>query len=696
MRRALKYKGAAGHLAAAVTAIVTFIVYLPALSNGFVTWDDNAYVYENPGIRSLDTGFLKWIFGFHVSNWHPLTWVSHAIDYAVWGLDPFGHHLTSVILHSVNTYLVVVLAMRLLEAAKPAITPLPSPLVRGENRGEGALAGVEDRSALIAAAVTGLLFGLHPLHVESVAWVSERKDVLYAFFYLLSILSYLRYAMRRGEAGERLWLLNRNYFFAFLFFALSLMSKPMAITLPAVLLIIDWYPMDRFQEGVWRVIAEKVPFFMLSLGSAVLTFSAQSSGGAVATFGALPLWTRAMVALKALAGYIGKMVLPVGLSPYYPYPDIKEVSITNYGYFIPLAAVVIMTVFSFVVIRRHKVWAAVWFYYVVSLAPVLGVIQVGDQAMADRYTYLPGLGPFLLFGLGMGKLYESWPARRRAAGLAAYAVFVLALVYATAGQIKIWKNGESLWDRVIALYPEETRAYCNRGDYHLEAGEYNKAIADFDRGIRTGISASPMLKAALYSGRAEARMGLGNPGSAVNDMTTALLLSPGYWKIYVLRGRAYSLSGDHDMAGRDFTTAIGLRPGIPDLYYMRGGTFLALGRCEEAVRDFTSAIILHGKPPFNYFNDRGICLARLGRGAEAIRDYTDAISRNPVFPDSYFNRANAYYRLGRFEEALRDYDHAIALSKLPDRDYLRNRKMTLDKLRRPENYDGMADCQRPR
>jgi hypothetical protein len=209
---------------AAAVALLTLLVYLPALQNEFVDWDDNVYIFDNPYIRSLDMAFFKWAFwGFHAANWHPLTWASHALDYAVWGLNPLGHHLTSISLHALNTFLVVALVTRLLDAYNTK-----------QNR-----PALNDRMVLIAAATTGLLFGLHPVHVESVAWVSERKDVLCALFFLLSLLSYLSYVSSNTQ---------KTYLLSLGFFVLALLSKPMAVTLPVVLLILDWYPYGRIRS----------------------------------------------------------------------------------------------------------------------------------------------------------------------------------------------------------------------------------------------------------------------------------------------------------------------------------------------------------------------------------------------------------------------------------------------------------------
>jgi len=268
-------------------ALVTFLVYIPALGAGFVNWDDPKYVYENPYITELDAFFFKFAFtSFYFANWHPLTLISYAVDYALWGDRPFGYHLTNNILHSVNTGLVALLAFRLtsLSSAKHGSRTVP----------------------IAAALISAALFGLHPIHVESAAWISERKDLLCALFLFLAALSYLRYA----PSGRMRW-----YGASLFFFALSLMSKPMAITFPFILLILDFYPLERIRVALGRILIEKLPFLALSAASAILTMLAQKGEGALTALGPIPFLMRAAVALRGLAFYIFKTVFPAGLAP---------------------------------------------------------------------------------------------------------------------------------------------------------------------------------------------------------------------------------------------------------------------------------------------------------------------------------------------------------------------------------------------
>ncbi len=370
-------------------SLLTFLVYLSCLHNEFVAWDDNEYVYENPHLHPLNAAFVRWAFSaFYGDNWHPLTWVSHALDYAAWGLNPLGHHLTNNILHVVNTFIVVILVVKLLEAWRPSRHQDPP------------LHTSQQGSYIVIAAVTGLLFGLHPIHVESVAWVSERKDLLCAMFFLFSTLAYTKYVSTGG--GLR----NKHYILVVFLFILALLSKPMAVSLPAVLLILDWYPFNRIRsmKSFLSALLEKLPLIALSIVSSVLTVLAQKAGGAIRPFEVTPLSSRLLVAAESLLSYLWKMILPLNLVPYYPYP--KNISLFSAEYLLSIILVTGITAACIVMVKKQKLWLAVWGYYVITLLPVIGIVQVGDQAMADRYTYLPSISPFLITGLGVVWCFE--------------------------------------------------------------------------------------------------------------------------------------------------------------------------------------------------------------------------------------------------------------------------------------------------
>ena len=538
------------YLAASVS-LLTFAVYLFSLHHEFVEWDDSMYVFENPHIRSFDMSFLKWAFtGFHAGNWHPLTWISHAVDYAIWGLNPLGHHLTNIVLHSVNTFAVVFLVIGLIRAVR--------------ERTSGDESWLDEKMMLITAGVTGLLFGLHPLHVESVAWVAERKDLLCALFYMLSLMAYTKYAQADSDEtrGKEATLLfsDKRYLYSLGFFMLALLSKPMAVSLPAVLVILDWYPFGRIQslKSFWKSVINKLPFIALSLGSSVLTILAQRAGGAMVSMELAPLSTRLLVAGKSLVIYLWKMIWPLNLSPFYPYP--QDISLALPEYYLPLFLVLGISLTCLVIAKRQRIWLAAWGYYVATLIPVIGIVQIGNTAMADRYSYLPSIGPFLIVGLLAALLLKAMNAlkQRKPAVLLIYsslAVLVLgSLSYLTCNQIGVWKNSIVLWGYVIEREPDAVPlAYYNRGLVYLKKGQFGPAMADFNKAI--------VLDPSDY--RAYNNLGviygqLGQFDSAIECFNITLYLNQSFDMAYVNRGSSYEKIGNRERAVLDYQKACDL------------------------------------------------------------------------------------------------------------------------------------------
>ncbi len=567
------------YLAGSVS-VVTFLVYLAALRNDFINWDDGPYVYENPHIRSLNAAFFKWaFFDFYESNWHPLTWVSHAVDYAVWGLNPLGHHLTNIILHAINAFLVVFLVIRLLEAWKERTTRSGPPSFLNE------------RATLIAAGTTGLLFGLHPVHVESVAWVAERKDLLCALFFLLSIIAYTKYASGADKepvnSNRAPRFFNKHYLAALGLFILALLSKPMAVSLPAVLLILDWFPFHRIRSvrTLWAACAEKLPFIALSFFSSIITVLAQKAGGALSPIESIPVSIRLIVAVKALTAYLWKMLLPRDLVPFYSYP--KNVSLLSLEYFLPLAIVIAVTAACIMVAKKRGLLLSAWSYYIVTLVPVLGIVQVGGQEMADRYTYLPALGPFLAAGIGAAWVWEKGRALPRLNPVVPRLSLVMAalaigfLSYATMKQIRIWENGFVLWNYEIEKAPGVPRAYNNRGLIYEKAGRPDKALEDFG----TAIALDPSY-AAAYNNRGMVFGKRGQFYEAIGDFETAIALDPSYSQAHNNLGVAYAKTGLFNKAFEQFNKTILLSQDFAMAYYNRGLLYLRTDQAEAAAADF--------------------------------------------------------------------------------------------------------------
>jgi protein O-mannosyl-transferase len=609
---------------AILVSLLTFAIYLPALRNGFVEFDDNLYIYDNLHIRSLNMTFLRWsFFAFYAGNWHPLTWISHALDYAVWGLHPIGHHLTSIILHAVNTFLVVLLMTSLLQTRKSPTTRKDAPEFLGE------------RSILISAGITGLLFGVHPLHVESVGWASERKDLLCALFFLLALMTYTKHVSvteyRATQKSIRSFMFRQYYLLTCGFFILALLSKPMAITLPFVLLILDWFPFKR----IWSLktfcsaLIEKLPFIVLTLLSSILTISAQDSGGSIKSVEAIPLATRVIVACKSLIVYLVKLILPLDLVPFYPYP--KNTSLFSLDYSIPIVIVIVITAVCIVLANKQKIWLTVWGIYIVTLLPVLGIVQVGDQSMADRYMYLPSLGPLLVLGLTaawilakMNSLHR-WRLPIKVFACILAVLMCAALSSLTFTQIGIWENDIDLWSYVIRKEPDTVPlAYNNLGLAYDKTGRVERAFEDYNR---------------------------------------AIALNPSYYLAYNNRGLAFDKTGQVDKALADFNRAIALNPSYDDAYYNRANVFYKTGLFKESIEDLDRAI---GLDPEYYkaYNNRGAVYFTTGQLDKAISDYDKAIALNPSYYQAYYNRGLAFEKAGRFDMAAKDFEEANALQQI--------------------------------
>jgi lipoprotein NlpI len=631
---------------AGLIALITFAVYLHALQNDFVVLDDDAYIFDNLHIRSFNLPFLRWAFlGFYASNWHPLTWMSHAMDYALWGLNPLGHHLTNIILHAVNTFIVVILAMRLREALTWT-TEQTKPTTF-----------LHEQTVLITGVVTGMLFGLHPLHVESVAWVAERKDLLCALFFLLSILSYANFARGQGsgargqelgagrqktedrkktaeggenaKSGPKKIFINKHYLLSLVLFVLALMSKPMAVTLPVVLLILDWYPFNRIHslKTFRSALVEKLPFMALSLMSSILTLLAQGAGRAIVPITFVPVPVRLLVAARSLIAYLWKMAVPVNLVPFYPYPE--NASLLSGKYLLAVACVVAITVTCLVLAKKQKLWLSGWGYFVITLVPVIGIVQVGGQAMADRYTYLPSLGPLLIVGCAVAWLFDRmnttkkrWIHAANIIGVAAIVLTSVLMAYLTFQQIGVWKNSLVVLNYILDKEPHKSpQVYLYRGIALEKSGQPERALEDYNR---------------------------------------AIALDPSYSEAYDSRGVLYQKKGLVDKAIDDFNRSIVLDPSSGKAYFNRGFIHAETGMFDQAIKDFNHALAI--EPSFaDAYANRGIAYALSGRQGLALADFNKAIELNERSADAYFDRGKLYYASGQKERAREDFQKSCDL-----------------------------------
>ncbi len=527
-----------------IAALAAFLVYLPSLGNGFLNWDDGEYVYDNPFIRSFDTGLLKWAFtSFNIHNWHPLTWISHALDVAIWGLNPLGHHLTNNIIHAANTFLVVLLAIEFLNAY----------VIRRRSP------HWDERTVLAAGLATGLLFGLHPLRVESVAWISERKDLLCAFFFLLGILAYLRYVdlLRESVSALRMASRRRSYLLALVVFLLALLSKPMAVTFPVVLLLIDWYPLDRLTAKTWkRVALEKAPFIALSLAASMLTVKAQIASKALHSLEIIPFIPRIYIGIKALAVYLWKTVFPFSLVPFYPYPT--QVDFLSLNYFGPVLFVVAASGLFVKFAKKNRLWLAAWGYYIITISPTLGFVQVGGQAMADRYTYLPSISILFVAGLGAAWVYErsgtfKVPVKALCVAISVFLLFSMS--YLTVKQTGKWKDNFVFWHYIIENEPGLALPHNNLALAYAGEGLIDRAIEHLHRAMVL----SPRWVAPYYN-LANIYRDMGMVDSAISEFQFVLTLDPRLAVAHNNLGILYASKGLIEEAIRHFRIASGLDP----------------------------------------------------------------------------------------------------------------------------------------
>ncbi len=574
--------------AAVLLAGATLAVYAPSLSNGFVdAYDDADYVTSNPVVRrGLSGDGIVWAFtNSHAANWHPLTWLSHMADCAAYGLDPRGHHLTSLLLHAANAVLLLLLL-------------------------EG-LTGHAWRSAFVAA-----LFAVHPLHVESVAWVAERKDVLSTFFGLLAALSYVAWTRRGGR---------RRYGLVVALYALALLAKPMLVTLPLVLLLLDTWPLGRLRttEGAPRFARdlaararEKAPLFALAAVSCVVTFKVQLAAGAVMYLEALPLSARAANALVAYLRYVGLAVWPTGLAVLYPYPD---AGIPAWQWMGSLATLVAAAHLAVRFRGRFPYLPVGLFWYLGTLVPVIGLVQVGLQAIANRYTYLPLVGPFVILAWGACDLAERLPARSRAWLLGVPAVcLVLALGAAARAEAGYWKDSVVLFERTLAVTTGNAVAHFDLGAAVARRGRVDDAIAHYREAVRIDPS-----YAAAWNSLGGALLAQGKTEESFAPIREALRLNPRFAKAHYNLGLAWVGRGNADEGAVCYAEALRLEPEYKEAHYSLAVVRLRQERWNEAIAHFTAAL---GADPEFVDAHRGIAqaLARAGRNGEAAGHLAEA------------------------------------------------------------------------
>jgi protein O-mannosyl-transferase len=603
----------------AIITIVTYFVFSPSLDDGFTNWDDNTYVTDNPLVITNSVPVVKIFESPVASNYHPLTVLSLALNYQDGKLDPFGYHLVNIIFHLLNTILVFLFVFLL------------------------------TRRNLMMATIVSLFFGIHPMHVESVTWVSERKDVLYVFFFLAGLITYLHYS----ETKKIVW-----YFFTFLLFILSCLSKGMAVVFPIILLLVDYIESAKWSK---RIFVEKIPFVIFSIAFGVIAVNVQQSGQAISGIEIFTIFQRLMFVSYGAMMYMVKLFVPFKLSAFYPYP------ITNINSSVPLIfhlspfiiLGIIATIIYFFIKKEKEIVFGLLFYFT-SVILVLQFISVGRVIMADRYTYLSYIGVLFVVAHLVNK---AWQSKNGILALIKYPVMIIAIIgaiifsYQAYSRTQVWKNSEVLWTDVIDNYPNSSVAFYNRACYYYNVHNANNALSDLNNDLQI----NPYDKEAYYDRGALYTKYYNRNDLAIADYTKTIIIDPAYKNAWFSRALLYYNEGEGDSAMADYNMTIKLDPDYTTAYTNRGILYYKYGKNNLAISDFTKAIELDSTAADAY-NDRGTVYMNTGKNDSALADYNKAVAHDPSSAPCYYNRGLYYKSIDQYEKAVNDFTSGIQLN----------------------------------
>jgi len=574
----------------------TLAVYGPVMRHPFVNYDDGVYVTQNEQVQSgLNWSTIQWAFSSDVINWHPLTWLSHALDWQLFGAHATGHHFTSVLIHALNAALLFLLLL---------------------------WATGREKASLLAA----LLFALHPINVESVAWVAERKNVLCTLFFLAALAAYGWYAQRPG------W---RRYFAVAGLFVAGLMSKPMVITLPFVLLLLDYWPLGRVrgstpgplrvqQRSLAMLVIEKLPLLALTLASAIVTMQTQSAGGAVRTL-QLSLGVRLENALVAYPTYLWKMLWPACLAVLYPHPGD-----TLKAWQLIMSAGLLLGITALAFAFRSKRYLLVgWLWFLGTLVPVIGLVQVGDAALADRYAYIPLIGIFVMIVWGLSDLSDAMHLKMPLRIAPAICV-LLALALAAHRQIGYWASSENLWGHTLAVTKDNLIAHRNMASALTAAGKPDQAFEQFK--AEAALNPHDMLSQLAIGAYLYSKGKLPEALAQFDKMTHLTVQRQPLAAAFVGMGMAYADMGKDGNAHLSFERSLRLNPDQPDAYYGLGRLAEKSGRTEEAV--FAYSRLAELAPSGLNYQRLGNALKLANRPAEALNAYEDALKISPEMQET--------------------------------------------------------------
>jgi protein O-mannosyl-transferase len=613
--------------------MTTLAVYWQVQSHEFIYYDDIEYVRENVNVKAgLTPASIVWAFTTsHATNWHPITWLTHMLDYQLYGSHPQGHFLTNLFFHIANALLLFLVLLR--------------------------MTGAIWQSGFVAA-----LFALHPFNVESVAWISERKNVLSTLFWLLTMWAYIRYVETPTI---------RKYGLVVLFLALGLMSKPMLVTLPFVLLLLDYWPLRRWRIGnqneslvdektenqtfLSRLILEKVPLLVLVIGSIITTFTVQKIGGAVKSIETFPMQERLINALVSYLSYLKMMIWPRGLSVLYPHPE-NALPVWK-----GLIAGVLLILLTLWVIRNaHRMPYLVigWFWYLGTLIPVIGLVQVGVQAMSDRYAYVPLIGIFIIIAWGLPDLLAKWNHQEKIPVI--FAGLLIPLMVVTWMQVKHWKDGVTLWKHTIEvqpnMYPEFARAYNNLGFALKKEGRIADAMIQY----KTAIKINPEFSKP-YNNLGSILKSINKTEEAIVFFKEAIRVKPDSASAYSNLGSTMLQQGKMDEAIINFKEAIRISPENAWAYTNLGTALAKKGELEEALVHFKEAIRIKPDLAMAHANI-GMALTQKGELIESMVHFREAIRINPGYAIAHFSLGNALFKNGETKKAINHFREAVRLN----------------------------------
>lgn len=625
--------------------LLTLAAFLPVLENGFVFWDDDRNLLNNPNYRGLGWSQLRWMFStYYMSLYRPMTWASFGFDYLFWGTEPLGYHLTSLLLHAANAVLVYFLALRLLALSFYGHLSSEEPIVRA------------------GAGLAALLFALHPLRVEAVAWASARGDLLAGLFSLWAVLCYLRYATLSGTV--RTWWLAGSL----LIYALCLLSKASAITLPVVFLILDFYPLRRLGDGLkaWlspgrcTVWLEKIPFLVLALAAAVIALLAKERSGVTKSFAEYGIFPRLAQSFYGLVFYLWKTILPTGLSPLYELP--QHLDPWSWDFLLSGAAVAAVTIGVIVARRRWPGGLALWSCYVVILAPVLGLTQSGPQLVADRYTYLSCLGWAVLAGAALIHCRRLWVSTKIGNVTLMIVLMMAAMLPVGFGALSwtyagVWHNSETLWTRVLTVTGHSKIAHNNLGHILARRGELEAAMSHLHEALRIDPDYGE-----AHTNLGFALISRGEIDGAITHFREALRINPHYSESHFNLGVALARRGKLEEAIKHYREALRIDPADVQVHNNLGNALARQGDFEAAVGHLREALRVDSSNALVHVN-LGNVLARTGQLEVAAGHFREAVRIQPELAEARQNLARVLAELGKRDEAIKHYEEALRILK---------------------------------